>query len=288
MILITGANGNVGGEVLKEAVAARLDIRAAYHSAAKAKSAPAAVPTVLMDYKDPGSIRAALAGVEKAFLVGPPARDVAQLEGGFVEQARASGLKHIVYLSAMGGRAAIFPGLHRDTEEKIEACGIPYTFLRPNGFMQNLVIYNSGTINAESVFYGSQGDGAVSHIDVRDVAAVAVRVLSSGGHEGKAYSLTGPQALSNAQLAEKLSLALARKIRYVDLAPEAYKKGLLAAGVPQWPADAVVDLNRFYREGGASHVEAAIERLLRRKARSFDDFARDYSSAFQVPALGRS
>jgi uncharacterized protein YbjT (DUF2867 family) len=219
MILITGANGNVGGEVLKESLAAGLDIRAAYLSAAKAKGAPAGVKTVLMDYKDPGSIRAALSGIEKVFLVGPPASDVAQLEGGFVEQAKGTGVKHIVYLSALGGRAAIFPGLHRDSEEKIEASGIPHTFLRPNGFMQNLVNFSSGTIKAEDAFYGAQGDGAVSHIDIRDIAAVAVKVLSSGGHEGKAYPLTGPQALTNSQIAEKLSRALGRTIRYVDLAP---------------------------------------------------------------------
>jgi uncharacterized protein YbjT (DUF2867 family) len=281
MILITGASGNVGSEVLKQASAAKLHIRAAYLSPDKAKDAPSGVETVRMDYAKPDTIRAALDGIEKVFLVGPPAPNLAELEGQFVDQAKTSGVRHIVKLSALGGRKAIFPGLHRDSEEKIEASGIPYTFLRPNGFMQNFVNYNSGTINARNAFYAAQENGAVSHIDVRDIAAVAVKVLSSGGHEGKAYSLTGPEALTNAQIAEKLSQALGRPIRYVDVPPGDFKKSLLSAGMPEWSVNALIDLQRLYREGGASMVDPTVEALLGRKATSFDIFARDYRSAFQ-------
>lgn len=281
MILITGASGNVGSEVLKQAAAAKLKIRAAYLSADKAKRAPAGVETVLMDYAKPDTIRAALEGVEKVFLVGPPAPNVAEREAGFVNEANQSGVRHLVKLSALGGRKAIFPGLHRNSEEKIEASGIPYTFLRPNGFMQNFVNYNAGTIKTQNAFYGAQGDGAVSHVDIRDIAAVAIKVLSSSGHEGRAYSLTGPEALTNSQVAEKLSRALGRTIRYVDLSPDELKKSLLSAGVPEWAANALLDLQRFYREGGASQVYPEVEQLAGRKPTSFDDFARDYRLAFQ-------
>jgi uncharacterized protein YbjT (DUF2867 family) len=288
MILITGATGNVGSEVLKQAVAAKLNIRATYVSAGKAKEAPATVEIVLMDYTKPATIRAALQGIEKAFLVGPPTPDVAELEGSLVSEAKKTGVKHIVKLSALGGRKAIFPGLHRDSEEKVEASGIPYTFLRPNGFMQNFVNYNSGTITTQNAFYGAQGDGAVSHIDIRDIASVAVKVLSSSGHEGKAYNLTGPEALSNAQVAEKLSRVLGRTIKYVDASPDDFKRGLLSAGVPEWSANALVDLQRLYREGGASLVDPTVEQLTGRKATSFDQFARDYGSAFREEARAAS
>ncbi len=288
MILITGASGNVGSEVLKQAAAAKLSIRAAYLAADKAKGAPAGVETVLMDYAKPGTIRAALAGIERVFLVGPPAPDIAELEGNFVNEAKKSGVKHIVKLSALGGRKAIFPSLHRDSEEKIEASGLPYTFLRPNGFMQNFVNYNSGTVKTQNTIYGAQGNGAVSHIDIRDIASVAVRVLSGGDHEGKAYSLTGPEALTNAQVAGKLSRVLGRVIRYVDVPPDNFKKSLLSAGVPEWSANALLDLQRLYREGGASLVDTTVEQLTGRKATSFDDFARDYSAAFQQGARAAS
>jgi len=123
MILITGASGNVGSEVLKQAAAAKLNIRAAYVSAHKAKEAPAGAQTAQMDYAKPESIRATLDGVQKVFLVGPPTSSLVALEGNFVHEATKSGVKHIVKLSALGGRKAVFPGLHRESEENIEASG---------------------------------------------------------------------------------------------------------------------------------------------------------------------
>ena len=288
MILITGASGTVGSEVLKQAVTAKLPLRAAFQSEAKAKAAPAGTETVLMDYTKGETVRAAIQGVEKVFLVGPPTLDVVQLEARFVEEAKGSGVKHIVKLSAMGGRNAIFPGLHRDSEENIEASGIPYTFLQPNGFMQNFITYNGATIAGQNAFDAAQGDGAVSHIDVRDIGAAAVAVLKGNGHEGKAYRLTGPEALTNDQVAEKLSRATGRNIRHVALSPEELKTAMLAAGTPEWAANAILDLQRYYREGGASLVDSAIERLIGRKATAFDQFAHDYAGAFRSQASAAS
>jgi uncharacterized protein YbjT (DUF2867 family) len=142
----------------------------------------------------------------------------------------------------MGGRAAIFPRQHADSEDYLRASGVACTSLRPNGFMQNFVNYHAPTINTQGVFYGSQADGKVSHIDIRDIAAVAVKVLTGDGHEGKAYTLTGREALSNARIAEILSDGTGREIRYVDLPPEQFKQALLAAGTPEWSADALIDL----------------------------------------------
>ncbi len=112
-------------------------------------------------------------------------------------------------------------------------------------------------------------------------SAAAVRVLSQSGHEGKAYALTGPEALTNDQIAEKLSRATGRAIRYVDLPPADLKKAMLAAEVPEWSADALLDLQRLYREGKASLVDPAVEHITGRKATTFDQFARDYAWAFQ-------
>jgi uncharacterized protein YbjT (DUF2867 family) len=282
VILITGASGNVGSEVLKQTAAKPgLRIRAAYTSLDKSKSAPAGVEPVLMDYAKPETVRAALQGIEKVFLVGPPTPDVAELEGKFVDEVKKSDVKHLVTLSAMGGRKAIFPSLHRDSEEKIERSGFPFTFLRPNGFMQNFIVYDGVTIKTQNAFYGAQGGGAVSHIDIRDIARVGVHVLSTGGHEGHAYTLTGPEAITNAQAAERLSHVLGRTIRYIDLAPDAFKQALMSAGVPEWSANAVTDLQALYRNGGASEVTGEVERITGRTPVSFDEFAADYRDAFQ-------
>jgi uncharacterized protein YbjT (DUF2867 family) len=288
MILITGASGNVGHEVLKQALAVGLKIRATFQSPDVAAKAPAGLEGVIMDYTKPETIRPALRGVEKIFLVGPPVRDLPALEANFVKEVRAAGRQHVVKLSALGGRESMFPSGHRDSEENIEASGLPYTFLRPNGFMQNLVNYNAGTIRSQNAFYGCQGNGAVSVVDIRDIAAVAVIVLAATGHEGKSYSLTGGEALTNGQVADKISRVAGRKISYVDLPPAEFKKALLTAGMPEWSADALLDLQRLYREGKASPVSDDVERLTGRKPIIFDQFANDYAFAFQNEARAAS
>jgi len=143
----------------------------------------------------------------------------------------------------------MFPSGHRDSEVNIEASGLPYTFLRPNGFMQNLVNYNAGTIRSQNAFYGCQGKGAVSLVDIRDIASVAVIVLAATGHEGKAYSLTGGEALTNEQVAEKISQVAGRKITYVDLPPAEFKKAILSAGTQEWSADALSTCNGSIEKG---------------------------------------
>jgi uncharacterized protein YbjT (DUF2867 family) len=284
MILITGASGNVGREVLKQIATRGVKVRAAFQSVSKAAVAPSGVDIVTMDYNRPETLQAALEGVERVFLVGPPMPNLTALERKAIDEVKHAGTIHVVKLSAMGGQRAIFPRQHADSEEYIKSSGLPYTFLRPNGFMQNFINYNGPTITTQNAFYGSQGEGKVSHIDLRDIGAVAVKALTEDGHAGKAYTLTGPEALSNERVAQILSDDTGREIQYVDLPPEQFKQALIAAGLPEWSADALVDLQRFYREGSASEVTSAVERLLSRKAISFEQFSRDFAQAFQRAA----
>ncbi len=284
MILITGASGNVGREVLKQIAATGVKVRAAFQSAGKAAIAPSGVDIVTMDYNQPETLQKALQGVERVFLVGPPTPNLPALERKAVDEIKRSEARYVVKLSAMGGRGAIFPRQHADSEDYIKSSGLTYTFLRPNGFMQNFINYNAATINTQNAFYGSQGDGEVSHIDIRDIAAVAVKTLTGDGHEGKAYTLTGPEALSNARVAEILSDDTGREINHVDLPPEQFKQALVGAGLPEWSADALVDLQQFYRAGKASEVTGDVEQLLGRKPISFEQFSRDYEQAFQRAA----
>jgi uncharacterized protein YbjT (DUF2867 family) len=284
MILITGASGNVGREVLKQIVATGAKVRAAFQSVGKAAVAPSGVDIVTMDYNQPQTLQTALKGVDRVFLVGPPTPNLTALERKAVDEIKQSGTRYIVKLSAMGGRGAIFPRQHADSEDCIKPSGLTYTFLRPNGFMQNFINYNASTINTQNAFYGSQGEGQVSHIDIRDIAAVAVKTLTEDGHQGKAYTLTGPEALSNASVAEILSDDTGREIKYVDLPAEQFKQALVGAGLTEWSADALVDLHQFYRAGGVSAVTGDVEQLLGRKPISFEQFSRDYAQAFQRAA----
>lgn len=284
MILITGASGNVGREVLKQIAATGAKVRAAFQSVGKAAVAPSGVDLVTMDYNQPQTVQAALKGVDRVFLVGPPTLNLAALERKVIDELKQAGTRQVVKLSAMGGRGAIFPRQHADSEDYIKSSGLSYTFLRPNGFMQNFINYNAPTITTQNAFYGVQGEGKVSHIDVRDIGAAAVKVLTEDGHEGKAYTLTGPEALSNAEVAEILSDDTGREIKYVDLPAEQFKQALVGAGLPEWSADALIDLQRFYREGGASAVTGDVELLLARKPTSFEQFSRDFAQAFQRAA----
>ena len=284
MILITGASGNVGKEVLKQVVVSGARVRAAFHSASKAATAPSGVEIATLDYDQPETLLAALKGVDKVFVVTPRAQNLVALERQVVDAIKQAGGAHIVKLSAMGGRAAMYLRQHTESEDYIKSSGMPYTFLRPNGFMQNLVNYSATTIVSQNAFYGCQGEGKVSYIDLRDVAAVAVKALTEDGHEDMTYTLTGPRALANAELAQILSDDLGREIRYVDLPVEQFKQALLAAGRPEWSANGLIDLQQHYRSGDASTVTNDVEQLLRRKPRSFEQFSRDHVSVFQAAA----
>jgi uncharacterized protein YbjT (DUF2867 family) len=280
MIFITGASGNVGREVLKQISQAGQKVRAAYQSSQKAAEAPAGVETAIVDFNRPDTLRAALNGIDRVFLVGPVAPNLVELESRATEEIKRAGVPLLVKLSAMGTSAATFPRQHAESEDRIKASGVAWTFLRPNGFMQNMVIYNGATVRGQNTFYGSAADGKVSQIDIRDVAAAAVRVLTEDGHLGKTYTLTGPAALSNAESAAILSSVLGREIRYVNLPPHQMEQALLGAGVPEWNANGIIDLEALYREGGASTVSPDIEHVLRRKPIAYEQFARDYASNF--------
>jgi uncharacterized protein YbjT (DUF2867 family) len=280
MILITGAGGNVGKEVLNQIAQTGAKVRAAFQSSGK--TAPQGIEIAIVDYNQPETLHAALKGVERVFLVGPPTAQLPALEKKAVDVIARSDIRQVVKLSAMGSREAIFPRQHAESEDYIMSSGVPYTFLRPNGFMQNAVIYNAATISAQNAFYGSEGEGRVSQIDIRDVATVAVKALTEDGHAGKAYTLTGPEALTNTEVAQILSDALGREIRYVNLPPAQLKQALLSAGVPEWSADALLDLQRLYREGKAAIVTQDVQRVLGRKPISFALFASDYRHAFDA------
>lgn len=287
MILVTGAGGTVGSEVLKQLRQRGAVVRAGFHSPKKAEQARAqGVDAVVLDFADRASIAAALKGVDKVFLLGATAPNQSELEINVVDEACKAGVGHIVKLSVLEapGEKVTFARWHRAVEKEIERSGLAYTFLRPNSFMQNFATYYADTIKSQGAFYLPSGDARVSHVDVRDIAAVAVEALTRPGHEGKAYELTGPEALSNAEVAQKLSAALGTPVKYVDVPPEAFKQGALASGIPEYYADALLDLERFYIEGGAQHITQDVEKVTGRKPRNFDDFAREHAAAFRSAA----
>lgn len=176
---------------------------------------------------------------------------------------------------------------HRQAEKIIEASGIPYTFLRPNGFMQNFLNYYGQSIKTQSAFYLPAGDGKLGLVDVRDIAAVAVEVLLTKGngseqqHENKSYDITGPEALSFSQAAEILSKATGKKISYLDIPEENARKGMKQLGIENWFIDASMEVYNMIRAGRTSKLTTVVEQITRRKPISFTQFAKDYAEFFR-------
>lgn len=284
MILVTGAGGTVGSEVVRQLSKAGAKLRAAYHNDEKVKAAKAkGLDAVKIDYNRPDTLRDALRGIEKVFLLSASVPNQTEQEVNLVKSAKDAGVKHIVKLSVLDAdkERITFAKIHRAGEKAIEASGIKWTFLRANGFMQNLYNYDGPTIKSQGAFYGAAGDGKIALVDVRDIAAVAVKTLTEPGHEGKAYNLSGPEALTYPQIAEKVASASGRKVSYVDLPPDQLKQGLLGAGLPDAYAEALLDLHAFYKRGEGSAVTGEVRRITGRDPIKFDQFAKDHAKEFR-------
>jgi uncharacterized protein YbjT (DUF2867 family) len=295
-ILVTGATGTVGSEVVKQLVSSPSSsgyniIRAAVHSQNKADRFRQyrGVEIVNMDYNKPETIADALNHVNKLFLLTLPSPNMADISSSLVKEAKKKNdIKHIVKLSVMEADAE--PGttigrLHRQEEKIIEESGIPYTFLRSGAFMQNFVNFFGQTIKNQNAFYLPAGDGKVSFVDVRDIAAVATEILltkSSGSQQqkNKAYDITGHDALSYSQAAEILSGGIGKKISYIDIGEEDARRGMKKTGMEDWLIDAIMEFYYIIRTGHASRTTNAIEQITGRKPVSFEQFVRDYASCF--------
>lgn len=284
MICVTGAGGTLGSEVLAQLLAAGVPLRAAFHSDDKAEAARArGLDTAIIDYADPGSLSDAFAGCSTLFLLGHNALDQTELELDAVEAARKSGIRRIVKQSVMGAQdeAYSLAHVHRPVEKAIEASGMAWTFLRPNSFMQNVMTFMSPTIRAESAFYSASGDARISHVDVRDIAAVAVRALTDAAHDSQAYTLTGPDAPTYDEIATLLTQATGRTIIHVDLPPNELRYGMVDMGMPDEIADRLLDLERYFRSGAASHVTDDIQRITGRRPRSFANYASEIATLLE-------
>lgn len=284
MILVTGATGTTGGATLRALQSAAIPVRVLVRDPS-AFEAPAGVEVATGHFEDAASLAAALTGVDHAYLVSPGSERQVELETLFIEAARRAGLGHLVRLSVVGAdqpwsARTRLGANHQRLEAVVRDSGIPWTFLRPNGFLQNY-LGQAAAIAAQGTFYSSLSPAAtISHVDAEDIGAVAARALTEPRHEGQAYTLTGPEALSNDDVAARLSSALDRQITHTQIPIESVRESMRTSGSPQWNVDALPELLAFYETEHAAQVSPDIERVLGRPARSIDNFARDHRAAF--------
>lgn len=281
-ILVTGATGNVGSQVVQQLVASGIMPRVAVRSMNKAESLKkAGAEPVEMDLERPETVQSALTGVDKVFLVSPFVPNMVELTAILIEAAKRANVQQIVKLSALAQPGIALSKWHSEMENAITSSNIPFTFLRPNGFMQNFVNAMAETIKSDNAFYLNAGDGKVSFVDTRDIASVAVAALITSGHEGQSYTITGAEALSHAESASILSQVLGRTINYIDVPEDVVRQGMQGAGMPEPTVNALLELYASYKAGQSATVSPVVEQVTGKQPISFEQFAKDYAEVWQ-------
>ncbi len=281
-ILVIGATGRTGSELVRLLAQQNIPVRAATRNPdAAASRGTGTTEAVVFDFERPETFGEALRGVEKVFLMARPADNHSdRVAMPFVDEARKLGVRHIVNLTAMGvEQDETFP--LRVLERYIEDSGLSFTHLRPNWFMQN---FDSGPMYAEIRATRSlrlpAGDAKLSFIDVRDIAAVGFATLTDPAHEGMAYTLTGGEAIDHAEAMAAMGRACGKLVTYVPLTEEAACAALAAARVPAERIERWKNFYRIVRAGLCSPVTPCVERILARPPITMEQYARDHASAW--------
>lgn len=284
-ILITGATGTNGRELIAQLAAKGRPVRALVRDIAKAGDlAGPYVSLVQGDLSDQASLEKAMEGVEVGYVVTAVVQNAAALFHNFYAAAKRTGLRRIVKFSGMGAGLDAQSEIMRDhgrSDQALRESGLAYTILQPNSFHQNMLWQAEG-IRHTGRFYLPLGDAAQSTIDVRDIAEATVKVLTEPGHENQEYVWTGPASLRFDEVAAVFSRLLEKPVTYVPISTEASEQAMQAAGMPAWNAHVVAELQGQFATGAYAHVSGDLEKLLGRPGRTFEQFARDYLNAFKA------
>jgi uncharacterized protein YbjT (DUF2867 family) len=282
MIVVIGGRSKIGSALLGELTGRGQKVRALVRAGETAGGLTAATETVTGDLADEGSLVTAMAGAEKVFLLSSPHPDAVSWHRNAIDAARRAGVQLLVRSSILGADRASpaeFVSSHTACDRYLEDSGLPFVIVRPNMFSQNIPESTIPSIDASGAMYHAAGTARISMVDTRDVAAVAATVLTEPGHAGAHYDVTGPEALSNHDVAAKLTAVLGRQIIDVAVPDDAVRQALLSAGLSDWFANALVGLYQEYRRSGtdgyAAQVTDTVERLTGRPARSLDDLLRE-------------
>jgi len=288
MLLVTGATGLNGSALLRRLSAMHIPVRALVRSRDRA-AAIAALPhveIVVGDMGVPESLAGPLAGVERVMLISPSAPNMLEVQTNVIEAARSAGVRHVVKLSGIIpdiASAFRYARMHGEIEQRLEASGMAFTQLRAGEFMPSY-FRQVPNIVGKGLLMLPMADARIASIDIGDVAEVAALALTEPGHEGRTYPLTGPAALSMAEVAVELSAVTGKPVRYVNVDPEQMRQNQLAAGMPPYTADALFELFAERRNGKEATVSPLVSELLGRPATSFASFAARNAAIFRGEA----
>jgi uncharacterized protein YbjT (DUF2867 family) len=279
--LITGATGDIGSRVVKLLLERAERPRVFARDARKARERFGDwVDVAVGDLADAGSLFAALTGVDTLFLInsGPeiPSRDELAAKA-----AKAAGVRHLVKLSSMDGRQDVGTGVwHARGESAIRASGIVFTFVRPTGFMENALFWAT-SIKARGVVRSMTSDGKIPFIHSDDIAAVATEALTTREYDGRTLPITGPEALSYAEMAAKIGAAIGKQLGFETIPEEQVRQQMTESGDSEQMIAAHLSIYRAIREGRLAAVTDNVERVLGRKPIGFDRWAQEHAEAFR-------
>lgn len=287
--LVTGATGNVGGQVAQRLLDTGANVRVAVRDLSSEKATAwkkAGAEVVHYDYSDVTTLRPAMDGVDRLFLMTPMVEDPLPLNMAAIDAARDAGVSFVAKLSAIGADPLALSGqacMYGQVEAVIKGSGLDWSMLQPTFYMTNLVHHAGETIRSENAFYGASDGNATSYVSPDDVAHVAAIVLSDpDSHRGQSYVLTGPQALTENEVACILSDVTGRKIMYQDIGLEGIRSGMIESGSPQWLADGMVDLESSKVNGVADGISPSVEKVTGLRGETFEQYARRNAAAWKA------
>ena len=287
MILVVGATGSVGREAVRLLAEREIPVRALVHTPEKRSLVAGPwVETVLGDLRDPRTLESALEGVSKTLLISPLSPHLVELQTNFISSAKRADNIHVVKLSGLAtslDSPVISGNWHAQVEKKLLDSGLPFTFLRPPFFMQNVLGF-APPVAANRSFESSMKESPVAMIDLRDVASIAVAALTEEWHKNQAYAISGPQSLSFRQVAAEISRAIGKKVTYRTITREKEREQLLAKGMPAWHVDLVQQFHQALGEGMASEVGLTAEWFTEKKARTLSELIRENEDRFKAQA----
>ncbi len=283
MILLTGATGKTGSAVAKQLAANNIPFRVLVRDPDKAAALKDLGAEIAVgDMADAEAVNKALSGIEKAVLIMANGEHQLTMEKQFTDCAVAAGVKHLVKLSSMEsepGTTKPIPKMHVDSEDYIRASGLAWTMIRPTFFTQNFLA-SARTINGSNEIVMALGNAVVAPTDLRDVAEIIRLVLTDDAHLNKSYDMTGPEAMTLSEAAEKFSKVLGREIRYVAQPVEEFGKILTQIGFAEWRVKAVCDEFRLLGERASMHTTDTIRQILGRDPTSLEQFIKDHLEVY--------
>lgn len=274
LILVIGASGTVGSELVSQLKTNGYSIRATTSKAVSSSDSD----TVHVNLATGDGITAAFEDVDKAFLMSPPGyADQYALVSPLIQEAKRRGLKKVVLMTAMGANASDSTPFRR-AELDLEKSGLNYNIIRPNWFLQNFNTFWLQSINEHSKILLPAGKAKASFIDARDIASVAAKLLTTNNFDGKDFDLTGPEAVDHDQVAGEISKASGRKITYQEISPDELRQSLLKAGAPKDYTEFLLLIMGYLKEGYNARLTSNVKEITGHAPKSLSDYVKDYKN----------